>query len=102
MIETLAMDGKTTGAEAALAVIAAERGKTSAAAAAQPAAAPRLLLRPRPSNKRLKAAAGCKAPAGYKVDEGAAALDAKAKAYMKANPGTDYLAAVRAVEQMEA
>lgn len=102
MIETLAMDGKTTGAEAALAVIAAERGKTSAAAAARAADAPAPVAQAATEQQTPKAAAGYKAPAGYKVDEGAAALDAKAKAYMKANPGTDYLAAVRAVEQMEA
>lgn len=40
LIEKLAMDGKTTGPEAAVAVLAAERAKTSAMAAARAADAP--------------------------------------------------------------
>lgn len=37
------------------------------------------------------------APVGYAVDQAGAELDRKARAYMTANPGNDYLAAVRAV-----
>ena len=37
------------------------------------------------------------APVGYAVDQTGAELDRKARAYMTAHPGSDYLAAVRAV-----
>lgn len=38
-----------------------------------------------------------KTPSGYGVDDAKRALDAKARAHQAAHPGTDYLAAVRAV-----
>ena len=107
LIEQLSMDGKTTGAEAAMAVVAAERNARNAAAKARLEDAPAPVANPaaenaKPAAAQASAAASYAAPAGYQVDAAAAELDAKAKAYMQANPGTDYVAAVKAVQNLEA
>ena len=86
LIASLKFDGKTTPGEAAMAVNAAERGLRSAHAAAQAAEAPQ----PVPT-----AAAQALPPAAL-TREG---IDAKAKAYMAANPGVDYVAAVKVIQQ---
>ncbi len=101
LIEQLAADGKTTGAEAAMAVLAAERNGRQAAAKARADDAPAPVASPAPEQRVTAAASDIKVPAGYQVDAAGAELDAKAKAYMKANPGTDYLAAVKAVQELE-
>jgi signal peptide peptidase SppA len=99
LIEKLAADGKTTGAEAAMQVIAADQVRQQGIARARlddaidavpQAAAPAL----------EKAASGSRLGANGVIDAktDAAALDAAAKAFQVANPGTDYLAAVKAVQ----
>ena len=105
LIEQLAMDGKTSGAEAALAVVAAERAKSAAAATARAADAVAPVAAAA-ADAGAAAAAPSKVAKTYRagdtvlqVDADSAALDAKAKAYQAAHPGTDYLAAVRAVQQ---
>ena len=107
LIEGLAMDGKTTGAEAAMAVIAAERGKTSAAAAARAADAPAPVatapLAEASTRPEVKAKATYTAgDRKFAVDEGAAKLDAAAKAYMAENKGVSYIQAIKAVTTQEA
>jgi signal peptide peptidase SppA len=101
LIEQLAMDGKTSGAEAALAVIAAERGKTASAAAARAADAPPPVRagaieedQPKPKAASTAYRAG---ETTFNVEAGAAKLDADAKAHMQAHPGTDYIQAIKAV-----
>lgn len=102
LVDQLAMDGKTTGAEAAMAVLSAERNSRQAAATARSNDAPAPVANTATEQKVTAAAPTVNVPAGYQVDGAAAELDAKAKAFMKANPGTDYLAAVKAVQAMEA
>jgi capsid assembly protease len=84
LIETLAFDGKTTGPEAAMAVLAAEKLTRTAHAAALAADAPAPLP--------LTPAATVETAQKTRQD-----LDAEAKAYMAAHPGTDYLTAFKVI-----
>jgi len=99
LIDKLAADGQTTGPQAAMAVIAADRVRQQGIAQARlddaidavpQAAAP--ALEDAGSGSRL----GANGVIDVKTD--VAALDAAAKAYQAANPGTDYIAAVKAVQ----
>ena len=85
LIEGLAFDGKTTGPEAAMAVLAAEKQSRTAQAAALASDAPKPL--------NLTPAATVEAAPKTRAD-----LDTAAKAYMAAHPGTDYLAAFKTVQ----
>ena len=99
LIEKLAADGQTTGPEAAVQVIAAERIRQGNLAQARmddaidavPQAAAPAVEEP---------ATGSKLGANGMIDArtDAAALDAAAKAYQATHPGTDYLSAVKAVQ----
>lgn len=87
LIAAIKFDGKSTAGDAALAIVAAEKKVRTAQAAALSEDAPQPLpLAPvasvEPSDK----------PATR------ADIDAKAKAYMAANPGTDYVAAVKHIQ----
>jgi capsid assembly protease len=81
LIETLAMDGKTTGAEAAAAVVAAERAQRASAAAAF-------------DNDAPPAVDTSAAPANVPLD--AAQQAAQAKAYAKEH-GVGFVAAMKAL-----
>jgi len=100
LIEALAFDGKTTGPEAAVQVLAAERSRVAGAASARQNDAPA----PVPTSVEIEeepaaAKTGMRVPEGFQVDATAAKLDTDAKAYMAKHPGTDYLAAVKAVSK---
>jgi len=101
LIEALAFDGKTTGPEAAVQVLAAEKARVSGAAAARAADAPAPVPTVAASEESPAAApvATMRAPSGFVIDQAQAKVDAEAKAYMAKNPGVDYLAAVKAVSQ---
>lgn len=100
LIEKLAFDGKTTGPEAAVQVLAAERGRLAGAASARAADAPAPVPTSNVSDDAPAAAtSGARAPAGYDIDAKQAKVDTEAKAYMAKHPGTDYLAAVKIVSQ---
>lgn len=86
LIAGLKADGKTSAAEAAMQVLAAEKGKLSGMAAALAADAP---------NPVAHASAPVNAEAAPKNDRDA--LYAKAKTYQAAHPGTDLQAALRVV-----
>jgi len=99
LINKLAADGQTTGAEAAVQVIAADRLRQQTLAQARlddaidavpQGAAPEL----------EEAASGSRFGVNGVIDArtDAAALDAAAKAYQAAHPGTTYLAAAKAVQ----
>lgn len=102
LIERLAADGKTTGAQAALAVVAAEQANRAAQATARRDDAP-------PPVKQVPVEADANADTAQVAASASkgdlltnpAALDKAARAYQAKNPGTDYLAAIRAV-QLEA
>lgn len=99
LIEQLAADGKTTGAEAAVAVLAAERARVATVGASRQADAPK----PVPTAGAGEDDAPAK-PSEYSADSTAAEkakLDAAAKQYMAENPGTDYIAAIKAVQKGE-
>ena len=101
LIEALAFDGKTTGPEAAVKVLAAERSKIASAAAARNADAvePVAISNAADEPAEPAAASGYRVPAGFDVDNKQAKVDAEAKAYMAKHPGVDYLAAVKIVSQ---
>lgn len=101
LIEALAADGKTTGPEAAVQVLAAERSRVAGVASAREADAPAPVaaLAEEEAAPAAAAAPDYRAPAGYAVDAGQAKVDADAKAYMAQNPGVDYIAAVKAVSK---
>jgi len=84
LINTLKFDGKSTGGDAAMAVLAAEKQARTATAAALAADAPQPLP--------LVPAATVQASDAPKSK---ADIDAAAKAHMAAHPGTDYVAAVK-------
>lgn len=87
LIAKLKFDGKSTPGDAAMAVNAAERGlRTSNAKALAdeaPQPVPVVAANPLPEPEPSRAQ-----------------LDAKAKAYMAAHPGTDYVAAVKTVSEV--
>lgn len=92
LIETLAFDGKTTGLEAASAVLKAERDRlgNQASRLANDAPKPLALVPP----------ASVEKPAGQTMSK--QELDVAAKAHMKAHPGVDYVSAVKAVQAAQA
>jgi capsid assembly protease len=99
LIEQLAFDGKTTGPEAAVQVLAAERAKINGAAQARMADAIEPVAQAVTEDKpAAPAGAAYNAPAGYAVDDRQAKVHAAALSHMKAN-GCDYIAAVKAVQE---
>lgn len=89
LINTLKFDGKSTPGDAAMAVNAAEKQSRTAMAAALASDAPNALpLAP------AATVAVSKAKEKTRVE-----IDAEAKAYVKANPGTTYVAAVKHITQ---
>lgn len=85
LIATLKFDGKSTAGDAAMAVLAADKKARTTQAAALAGDAPKPLP--------LVPAATVEPKADTRAD-----LDAKAKAYMAAHPGTDYVAAFKLVQ----
>ena len=85
LIATLKFDGKSTAGDAAMAVLAADKKARTTQAAALAGDAPQPLP--------LVPAATVEPKADTRAD-----LDTKAKAYMAAHPGTDYVAAFKLVQ----
>lgn len=97
LIEKLAADGQTTGPEAAMQVIAADRVRHQSIAQARlDDAIDAVPQADAPAHEREGSRLGANGMIDARTD--AAALDAAAKAYQAANPGTDYLSAVKAVQ----
>ncbi len=100
LIDQLAADGKTTGPEAAMAVLAAMKSEGDSVREARRADAPAPIRQVESDNDfaaddaKRYAAAG---PEGALVDLSRARVDAQAKQYMAAHPGTSYISAVKAV-----
>lgn len=98
LIEKLAADGITTGAEAAIQVVAADRVRQQNLAQARLDDA----IDPIPQAPVSMAAETQTTRLGVNgvidASTDAAALDRAAKEYQAAHPGTDYIAAVRAVQ----
>jgi capsid assembly protease len=92
LIERLAFDGKTTGPEAATVVLKAERDTRNKQAADLSSDAPQPLP--------LVPAAAVEQPAAKAMTK--QELDAAAKKHMAANPGIDYISAVKAVQSAQA
>lgn len=92
LINTLKFDGKSTAGDAAQAVLAAEKTARSKHAAAMNAEAPNPL-----AQAPAAAVPASEAETGKPLTR--AQVDAKAKAYMAANPGTTYIAAVAIIEK---
>lgn len=91
LVEALAFDGKTTGPEAATAVLKAERDRIAAQGTA--------LRNEAPAPLALVPGATVTKPEGKALSK--ADLDAQAKAYMVAHPGVDYVAAVKHVQTQQ-
>ncbi|WP_382155415.1 S49 family peptidase [Hydrogenophaga sp. ANAO-22] len=92
LVEQLAFDGKTTGPEAASAVLKAERERIESAGKALRSEAPAPLALVPGSSVQKPASAAMTSKE----------LDAQAKKYQADHPGTDYLAAVKAVQAAQA
>lgn len=90
LIASLKFDGTSTAGDAAMAVLAAEKQTRSAAASALAADAP----------APLPTAPVSAAPPASNKPATRADVDAQAKAYMAAHPGTDYVAAVKHVQSL--
>lgn len=92
LINTLKFDGKSNGGDAAMAVLSAEKSKLASHAAALAAEAPAPLPLAPLSGSQDK-------PAEPKAPMTKQQIDAAAKAHMAAHPGTDYISAVKHVQQ---
>lgn len=98
LVETLAFDGVTTGAEAAIQILAAERSKVETAGEARASDAPAPVAQDAAEADADDAVASAESPVhGYSVDAKRVSLDAKAKAYMAAN-NCDYVTAIKAIQ----
>ena len=89
LIKTMKFDGKSTAGDAAMAITAAERALRTSRAGALSAEAPTPLPLAPVASVTTGAAAG---DVPSRAD-----LDAKARAYMADHPGTEYVAAYKAV-----
>lgn len=102
LIETLAFDGKTTGEQAAVAVLAAEREKVKTAGQARfkGAKAPitQAAAEDDPDNSEGDGKGKVVSFNGHQANSARVDLDAKAKAYAKEH-GVDYVTAVKAVSK---
>lgn len=97
LVEKLAFDGKTTGAEAAVQILAAERGKLAAISASRASDGVNPVKQTAvESDPNATSTADAQAP---DLLTNPAALDKAAKEYQAAHPGTDYIAAVKAVQK---
>jgi len=97
LVEQLAFDGKTTGAEAAIQILAAERSKLNGVASARFADPVKPVGQVAvESDTNATATADASAPGLLSNPQ---ALDKAAKDYQAAHPGTDYIAAVKAVQK---
>lgn len=92
LINTLKFDGKSNGGDAAMAVLSAEKSKLASHAAALAAEAPAPLPLAPLSGSQDK-------PVEPKAPMTKQQIDAAAKAHMAAHPGTDYISAVKHVQQ---
>ena len=98
LIEQLAGDGRTTGPEAAVQVLAAERSRVAAAGRARQDDAPApVAAAPAPAAEGSGPKLGRGGVMTPETD--AAALDKAAREYQAAHPGTSYIAAVKAVQE---
>lgn len=98
LIEALAFDGKTSGPEAAVQVLAAEKAKIGKQADARMADAPAPVVQAADEQPE-QPAVSAKAPEGYQINGDRARLDAAAKAFMKSNPGISYVDAFKAIQK---
>lgn len=100
LIASLKYDGKTSGPEAAVAVLAAEKAKLASMSAQLADAAPQML--PAAASAQGDGAesqpAVYRTPRGYTVDDKRAQLHARATEYAQAH-ACDYLTAVKAVSK---
>lgn len=85
LIASMKFDGKSTAGDAAQAVLAAEKSTRAAMAASLASDAPQPVMQ-------------TPAPAVEDKELTRAELDAQAKAYVAAHPGTDYITAVKLIE----
>ena len=103
LIAALKFDGKSTGGDAAMAVLAAEKQSRTTAASALASDAPNPLpvvpLKALGESQEPKAAQGMRAPQGFALDPTSAKLDTDAKRYQAQHPGMDYVSAVKAIQK---
>lgn len=91
LVAQLKADGTVTAGDAALQILAAEKATRQSAAAQLQSDAPQPLQMAANATVRPSAAAD-------DLDDSREALDRRAVAYQKANPGADYITAVKAVQ----
>jgi capsid assembly protease len=97
LINTLKFDGTSGPGDAAMAVNAAEKQTRQAHATALANDAPKAL--PQAPTKTVEPSANYGTAGAIDANTDTVALDAAAKTFMAAHPGTTYIAAVKAVQQ---
>lgn len=99
LVAELVADGQTSAQEAAVRLLRAEKAANQQRSEVLRAAAPQPVAHA-DRDDGASAAGGARpyqTPAGYAVDEQSLSVHQRATAWMKDHPGTDYLAAVKAV-----
>lgn len=99
LTEALAFDGKTTGPEAAVQVLAAERVRIASHASARDADAIKPVEQAPSSDADDAPQANVGQGGMITADVDASALNAAAKAFQSKNPGVKYLDAIKAVQK---
>ena len=99
LIEALAFDGVTTGPQAAVQVLAAERARTASQAQARNDDAPAPVAQAAADDLENAPQANIGQGGVITAETDLNALDAAAKAYQSQNPGVSYVAAVKAVQK---
>lgn len=99
LIESLAFDGKTTGPEAAVKVLAAERARLAGQASARAADGIKPVEQAPSSDADNAPAANVGKSGMITADVDVDALNTAAKAYQSKNPGVSYLDAIKAVQK---
>ena len=99
LIEALAFDGQTTGPQAAVQVLAAEKARVTGQAQARSDDAPAPVVQAASNDAEDAPQADIGKGGIMSASTDAAALDAAAKAHQSQNPGMSYLDAIKAVQK---
>lgn len=99
LIEALAFDGQTTGPQAAVQVLAAEKARVTGQAQARSDDAPAPVAQAASNDAEDAQQADIGKGGTMSATTDAAALDAAAKAHQSQNPGMSYVDAIKAVQK---
>lgn len=100
LVDQLAADGQTTGAQAAVKILAAEKARIAAVGEQRRSDAPKPVAQAAAESDPSAPPAKLGRDGKIDMNVDAAALDAAARQYMAQHPGTNYVAAVKAVQAL--